>query len=172
MLPDKLSPKSDGSVFKRRFSLHEKRPSINQHPQREEFRQRYHQFMQTRRKYMQECPYSPETNDMLDKSELQKSMPSIRIIREQKTQIGEALRRTISKYNYENQEKQRKLQALNRKKIKYEKILKIRQENHREKMQLNQSRLEKLQQYSNEKLKLKKSVDLDKMMMGQSRIKI
>jgi hypothetical protein len=53
-------------------------------------------------------------------------MPSIRILRKQKNEIGEALHRTITKYNYENQEKNKKLQVLNIKKLKYEKILKIR----------------------------------------------
>lgn len=40
-------------IYKRRFSLHEKQPPENQLTQREELRHRYHEFMQTRRKYIE-----------------------------------------------------------------------------------------------------------------------
>lgn len=66
-------------------------------------------------------------------------MPSIRVIREQNHLIGESLRKTISRYNYINLEKEKKLQALNRKRAKYEKILKVREEHKSLKNKLTES---------------------------------
>lgn len=67
-------------------------------------------------------------------------MPNIRQLRDQRHQVGQMLRDTINRYNYTKHEKQKQEGWIEKKKKKYEKVLKIRQDNLREKMELTRSR--------------------------------